>query len=57
MDERTKRIAVNNIRKVTREHKDNCNSEDCGVNTYFIGLAVRELLGRELTEEEFKDFV
>lgn len=57
MDDRTKELAVNSIRKVTREHKDKCNSEDCGVNTYFIGLAVKELLGRELTEEEFEDFV
>lgn len=57
MEQRLLEQAVNSIRKVTREHKNNCNSEDCGVQTYLIGLLVKEAIGRELTSEEWEDFI
>ena len=57
MEERTKQLAIKSIRKLSREHKDNCNSEDCEIYTHLIGLAVEELLGRTLTSEELEDFM
>jgi len=57
MEDRLKELAVKSIRKVVREHKDNCNSESCGVQTWLIATFIEEFINRPLTKEEIEDFM
>lgn len=41
---------------VCKEHKEKCNSENCNVSMFALGQIFKNLIGRELTEEESKIF-
>lgn len=41
---------------VCKEHKEKCTGE-CNVSMFFLGNMFKQLVGRELTEEEKKIFM
>lgn len=46
-----------NLLKLVKHHKENCKSADCGVSLWIMSEIYRELLCRELTEEEIEIFM
>jgi hypothetical protein len=57
MDKFRTDLAMCSIVTLVKEHKKICNSEDCDVMTHVLGELVEEMLGRELTTEEWKIFI
>lgn len=43
--------------QLVKEHKESCDSEDCGVSTFAFYKLFKQLMGRDGTEEEFSVFM
>lgn len=52
-----KEWAAESLITLAKEHKRKCDSPDCGVSLYMLGKVYKELVDRNLTDEEWKVFV
>ncbi len=51
LSEHEKKVAVLTLEKLATDHKKNCK-KDCDISLIFVGMVVRELQGKELTDEQ-----
>jgi hypothetical protein len=49
-------IRAESLIKLVREHKKNCNTDDCGISLFSLREVYRRLVRRELTEDEVRAF-
>lgn len=45
------------FQKLAKEHKKYCEGEQCNISLALLAMAYEKISGRELTTEEWKEFV
>ncbi len=46
-----RKVAVRMLEELVKDHKKNCKS-DCNISLMFVGIAVKELQDKDLTDEQ-----